>query len=65
MATITNKRKVLSVEEKVKVLQEIENGKKKADVCRAFGLINSTIQMIWKNRTKIISAFEQNGSRIK
>jgi hypothetical protein len=30
-----------------------------------FGLINSIIQTIWKNRTKIISACEQNGSRRK
>jgi transposase-like protein len=60
-----NKRKALSVEEKVKVIREIENGKKNTDVCREFGLINSTTQTIWKNRTKIISAFEQNGSRIK
>jgi hypothetical protein len=29
--------------------------------CREFGLINSTIQNICKNRTKIISAFEQSG----
>jgi transposase-like protein len=65
MVTIMNKRKVLSVEEKFKVIREIENGKKKADVCREFGLINSTTQTIWKNRTKIISAFAQNGSRIK
>jgi hypothetical protein len=32
--------------------------KKKADVCPEFGLVNSTIQTIWKNRTRIISAFE-------
>jgi hypothetical protein len=32
----------------------------KADVCREIGLVNSMIQTIWKNRTKIISAFEQN-----
>lgn len=59
------KRKVLSIEEKVKVIREIENGRKKADVCRKFGLVNSTVQTIWKNKTKIIDAFEQNGSRIK
>jgi transposase-like protein len=35
-----NKRKALSVEEKVKVIREIENGKKKADVCREFGVGN-------------------------
>jgi hypothetical protein len=34
-------------------------------VCREFGLVNSTIQTIWKNRIKTISAFEQNGSKIK
>jgi hypothetical protein len=33
--------------------------------CREFGLVNSTFQMFWKNRTKIINAFEQNESRIK
>jgi hypothetical protein len=49
----------------LKVIRQIENGKKKADVCREFGLVNSIIQTIWKNRTKIIRAFEQNGSRIK
>jgi len=46
-------------------MRETENGKKKADVCREFGLVNSTMQTIWKNRSKIISAFERNGSRIK
>ena len=39
--------------------------KKKANVCREFGFVNSTIQTIRKNRTRIIGAFEQNGSRIK
>jgi len=39
--------------------------KKKADVCQKFGIVNSTIQMVWKKRRKIISAFEQNGSSIK
>jgi hypothetical protein len=35
------------------------------DVCLEFGLVNSTIQKICKNRTKIIGTFEQNGSRIE
>ena len=39
--------------------------KKEADLYGEFGLVNSTIQKICKNRTKIISAFKQNGSRIK
>jgi len=55
----------LRVEGKDKVTRHIEDGKNKADVCREFGLVNSTIQTICKNITKFISAFEQNGSRIK
>jgi hypothetical protein len=31
--------------------------------CREFGLENFTIQTIWKNKTKIISPFDQNASR--
>jgi transposase-like protein len=42
MVTVTNKRKVLSIEEKVKLIREIENRKKKTDVCGEFGLVNST-----------------------
>jgi hypothetical protein len=65
MAAATNKRKVLSVEGEVKLIEQIENVKNKADACPESGLANSTIQTIWKNRKKIISAFEQNGLRIK
>jgi hypothetical protein len=36
-----------------------------ADVCREFGLVSTTIQIICKNRTKIIKAFERKGSRNK
>jgi hypothetical protein len=52
----------LSDEKKVKMIREIENVKKKADMCQEFYLINSMIQMIWKNRTKIIGAFVQTSS---
>jgi hypothetical protein len=59
MATVMNKRNVLSLEGKIKVMQQIKNEKKKkADWCREFGIVNSTIQTIWKNSTKIISVFE-------
>jgi len=65
MAICTNKTKVLSVERKVKVIRQTANGKNEANVCREFGLIASKIQTIWRNRTKIISVFEQNESRSK
>ena len=54
-----------SVEEKVKVIRQIESEKRKADVCRKFGVVNSTLGTIWKNVTQIIIVFEQNGWRIK
>ena len=65
MATVTNNWKALGVERKVSVIRQIENGRKKDDMCREFGLANSTIQMICKNRIKIICANERSGSRIK
>jgi transposase-like protein len=59
MAEVAKKRKVLSMEDKVNMIKQIESGKKKADVYREFGLVNSTIQTIWRNRDKIVSAFEK------
>jgi hypothetical protein len=55
----------LRIKEKFKIIREIENGKKKTGMCQEFGPINSMIQMIWENRTRIISAVEQNKPRIK
>ena len=39
--------------------------RKETDLCREFCLVNSMIQTIQKIRTTIISAFEQNVSRLK
>jgi hypothetical protein len=65
MATVTNTNTNTNTEEKVKLPQETENGVKNADVCQEFGLVNSKMNTIWKNRIKIISACEQNRLRIK
>jgi hypothetical protein len=66
MATFTNKH-FLSVEEKLKCLEKWKWGEKtpESDECREFYLVNSTIRTICKDRTKIVSRFEQNGLRIK
>jgi len=58
-----NKTKVLNITGKVKAILQIENEKNRADMCQKFGLINSKNQTIWKNRTNIMSAFEQNKLR--
>jgi hypothetical protein len=35
------------------------------DLFQDIYVVNSTVNRIWKNRTEIFSAFEQNESRIK
>jgi len=60
-----NRRKVLSVKGEVKVIWQVEDGKKKADVCWEFCPVNSTIQMIWKKQNQNLSTGEQNGLKIK
>ena len=52
-------------EGKGKVIGQIENGEKKVNVYREFGLVYPMIRRICRNRIKIISAFEQNGWGIK
>jgi len=59
MATVTNKRKVLSVEEKIKIITEIENrGVVKEggepEVCWEFGLVNSANQRPEKPEPKLL-----------
>lgn len=54
------KRKVLPEVDKVSIINELDKGKKKAEVCGEFVLINSTMCSTWKNKEKFLSAFEQN-----
>lgn len=54
MATVTNNRKVLSVDKKFKVITEIESRKNKADGCWEFGLLNSNVQTVWKTEIKLL-----------
>jgi hypothetical protein len=62
MATVTNNRKVCSIEGKVKVIHETERvGGGEKTCVRHLVSLSSVIQIIWK----IISAFEQNELRIK
>jgi hypothetical protein len=66
MATVTNKREVLRAKGKVKVIWATENRKKRRNLtCGKFGFVNRTIQKIWKNIFKIISAFQQDGLKLK
>ena len=55
----------MNFEGKFEAIGRIENGKKRGNVCREFDLVNSKFQKIWKNRSNIIDAFEQNRKRTK
>jgi len=46
---------------KEKVKKKQKKGGGGADECREFSLVNSASLTVWKNRTKIIGAFERNG----
>ena len=37
---------------------------KRQDVCREFGLVNSTVGSILKNKDKILKKFEEHGEKI-
>ncbi|XP_018319168.1 tigger transposable element-derived protein 4-like [Agrilus planipennis] len=51
-----NKRKILSIEQKISLIHEIEQGEKKSDVGRRYGLTPSTVSTIWKCKDKVLQA---------
>lgn len=60
-----NKRRVLTIASKVDIIRRLQNGVKKADLGREFGLASSSLCSIWANREKILNTFAQNGSKLK
>ncbi|KAK8769941.1 hypothetical protein V5799_013593 [Amblyomma americanum] len=57
------KRKSYSVTEKLALVAEVESGRKKVDICRAYGISASTLASITKNKEQFVAAFEE--SRLK
>jgi hypothetical protein len=55
-----NKRKFLPVREKDEIIRELERGDTKVFVSKKFNLSSSTVLTLWKNKEKILSAFEKN-----
>ncbi|GBM18126.1 Tigger transposable element-derived protein 4 [Araneus ventricosus] len=54
------KRKAFSIEDKVKFIRKLQNGKSQSAICKEFSLPKSTVATIWKSRDSIISAYEKN-----
>lgn len=59
------KRKVFELKEKIKIIQEIEDGKSQAQVARENSLNKQTVSEIWKNREKVQQAFLSHDSGTK
>jgi hypothetical protein len=55
-----NKRKCLSIREKVEIIRELERGEQNVEVCKTFNLSPSTVSTLWKNKEVILSALENN-----
>lgn len=64
-ANSVNKRKCLSIREKVEIINELERGTKNVDVCKMFSLTSSTVSTLWKNKDVYKSAMENNLTQTK
>jgi len=60
-----SKRKVLSVDEKVKILRELNDGVKNVEICKRYGLSSSTVSTLLKNQSKLMDAYDQNKTDCK
>lgn len=59
------KRKVLSVEEKIEILRQLENGVKNVEICRKYDLSSSTVSTLLKNKEKLQKAHNEQKSDCK
>jgi hypothetical protein len=56
-----NKRKCLSIHEKVEIIRELERGEKNVEVCKKKTYLSpSTVSTLWKNKEVILSALGNN-----
>lgn len=60
-----SKRKVLSVDEKINILRELEDGSKNVEICKKYNLSSSTVSTLLKNKEKLISAFDDRKNDCK
>lgn len=65
MAAPTSKRRCFSIEEKGAIVAWLENGESNAKLALEFNVSHSTISTIWKNKNKIVRAFNENELKTK
>ncbi|XP_072477369.1 tigger transposable element-derived protein 4 [Notamacropus eugenii] len=54
---ITRKKKSLSIEEKIDIINAVESGKKKAEIAAKYGIKKNSLSSIMKNKDKVLEAF--------
>lgn len=59
------KRNSLTLEQKIRIIDEISSGASNADICRKYSLATSTVSTIWKNKNKIKEILNSNISKLK
>ncbi|XP_007954366.1 tigger transposable element-derived protein 4 [Orycteropus afer afer] len=57
-AVTTKKKKSLSIEEKIDIINAVESGKKKAEIAAEYGIKKNSLSSIMKNKDKVLEAFE-------
>ncbi|XP_018335632.2 uncharacterized protein LOC108744392 isoform X1 [Agrilus planipennis] len=67
MDFIINKkrRQTFTFEEKLKVIREIEKGKKQSQICRERNMPSSTVSSLWKNRKILFKAIKRKNINSK
>ncbi|NXF03129.1 TIGD4 protein, partial [Smithornis capensis] len=52
------RKKSISIEEKIDIINAVESGKKKADIAAKYGIKKNSLSSIMKNKEKVLEAFE-------
>lgn len=60
---MSSKRKCLTLDDKVEIIRAIENGEKKSDLGKRYGLASSTVSTIWSNKVKILEVQKKGGKK--
>lgn len=62
---MSNKRKHFTLEQKIKIVNEVNEGAQKSEVCRKYGLALSTLSTFLKSKDSLIAAFESSCTKRK
>ncbi|XP_015339967.1 tigger transposable element-derived protein 4 [Marmota marmota marmota] len=58
LPVMVKKKKSLSIEEKIDIINAVESGKKKAEIAAEYGIKKNSLSSIMKNKDKVLEAFE-------